>query len=249
MFLYVANWKMNLSFYEAGELCVENYQEFQDLSELPGKKVVLCPSYINLIPTLGLFEDCCDEVEIGAQNCSAYEFGPYTGQVSAASLAEVGCTYCIVGHSEVREHFSEGDQEVAEKVVRLLENNIIPILCIGERKELYSLNTAKEFLLSQLEPVFKRIKGWGDMQLCIAYEPIWSIGTGITPEIEYIEKIFEYIFEIGKKMAPNAEIALLYGGSVNENNVKNMKSIANLGGFLIGSASLDFKKFEKIVQL
>jgi len=247
MFLYIINWKMYFSFRTIGQFCQENYHGFIGLSKLENKKIILCPSHTVLIAISAIFEDF--ELEIGAQNCSAYMSGPYTGQVSAISLAQMDCTYCIIGHSEVREYFLESDQDISEKALRLLENKIVPILCIGENKENYGVETAKKFLFAQLEPVFKKIKDLGRIRLCIAYEPIWAIGTGVTPKNEYIEKIFEYIIEVSEKICPNTEITLLYGGSVNENNVKKMKSIRDLGGLLIGGASLDFKKFEKIVQL
>jgi len=246
MFLYVANWKMNMPFYKAGDFCKENYYGFENLSKLPDKKIVLCPSYTEIMQILILFKDL--ELEVGAQNCSARISGPYTGQVSAVSLGEMGCVYCIVGHSEVRKYLSEGNCEIIQKVLRLIEVKVTPILCVGENED-DGIEWGKKVLFSQLEPVFEKIKSLGSKYICVAYEPIWSIGTGITPEVDYIEKIFGYIFEIAKEICPNVNITLLYGGSVNEHNVKKMKCIANLGGFLIGGASLDFKKFEKIVQL
>lgn len=247
MFLYVANWKMNMPFDRVKSFCEDNYDGLKDLSKLPDKKIVLCPSFTELIPVLDIFGNC--DVEIGAQNCSAYISGAYTGQVSVSSLAQIGCTYCIVGHSEVREYFLESNGQMAQKVLLALESKVIPILCVGEHKEDYGIDTAKEALFKQMEPVCVGLQDRKEASVCIAYEPIWSIGTGVTPEIEYVEKIFQFIFKTGKKICPNVEMALLYGGSVNENNVKKMKCIPNLEGFLIGGASLDFKKFEKIVQL
>jgi len=247
MFLYVANWKMSFSFNNTLDFCEQNYEGFLRLSQLNSKKVVLCPSFESIAFVSEGFGDSL--VEIGAQDCSSSASGTYTGQISAVSLAELGCTYCIVGHSERRGYLTEKSQDVAQKVVRLLENEITPILCVGEKIEDYQAKTVEKALSEQLLPVFKEVKKLQKPRLCIAYEPVWAIGTGKIPEKRHIEDIFEFILVEAKKHALDGQIQLLYGGSVDENSVKSLMSINNLGGFLMGAASLDFKKFEKIVQL
>ena len=247
MFLYIANWKMQMSSSESLSFCEQNYTKFLGLSRLPNKKVVLCPSFEQIKVTSDIFDDT--SIEIGAQNCSAFKQGPYTGQIMAKSLKEVGCSYCIVGHNESRVYCSEKSNEVAEKVFRLLELGIKPILCVGESKEEYDLGLSKKAIKDQLFPVFSKLKIFPRSKIYIAYEPIWAIGTGVVPEKVYIGKVFKYITELFKISTFGVEVILLYGGSINEENVKHIRSIARIGGLLIGGASLDFKKFEKIVTL
>ncbi|MFC1842836.1 triose-phosphate isomerase family protein [Candidatus Dependentiae bacterium] len=260
MFLYVANWKMEMSFDKAVEFCKDNFDGFIGLSQLESKKVILCPEFTQLKAVLDVFGGNGNDImALGAQDCSEHKPGAYTGQVLAESLGQIGCNYCIVGHSERRIYGSETSDQVACKLVRLFECGITPIVCIGESKEDYENGLAKDVLQEQLEPIWEVVKavitrkGGGKsgkrLSFCIAYEPVWSIGTGITPENSYIQEIFNFIVSLAKNNTINAQINLLYGGSVDERKVKSLKLIDNLGGFLLGGASLDFKKFEKIVQL
>jgi len=208
---------------------------------------LLCPSFTEMSSVCSIFKGA--SVEIGAQDCSNERAGSYTGQVLAESLRQIGCIYCVVGHSERREYFSESSDLVGQKALRLLQVGITPILCVGEKKIDYDSNAAKDVIRAQLDTVFEKIKGFDTVNLCIAYEPVWAVGTGIIPKNEYIEEIFDFILEISKKYGQSGEIKLLYGGSVDDLSAKTLKNVRNLGGFLIGGASLDFKKFEKIVQL
>jgi len=245
--LYIANWKMNMPSKQALTFCRDNYDGFEKLSQIEDKKIILCPSFTEINILCEIFKNT--SIGIGAQDCSNEKIGPYTGQISAESLHQVKCTYCIVGHSERRIYCSESNKNIGQKVLRLLESGITPIVCVGEQKIDYDAGIAKDVIKMQLESVFKATKNIVRAHLCIAYEPVWSIGTGIAPDNEYIEEIFDFIFKTAEKYGENSEIKLLYGGSVSEENIVSLKGIKNLMGVLIGGASLDFKKFEKIVQL
>jgi len=247
MFLYVANWKMEMSFNQALEFGKCHYEGFLALSKLPKKRVVICSSFTAIKALYDLFDGTL--IELGAQNCSANRKGPYTGQVSAQSLKDIGCGYCIVGHSESRQYLAETNEEIAKKVLMLIQAQIEPVLCIGEHKIDYDAGNTQQVLKQQLIEVFGLIEQTVKPKLYIAYEPVWSIGTGIVPEKAYIEGVCEFILDLAKEKAPNLDVRLLYGGSIDEKTASLIKPIKLLSGFLIGGASLDFKKFEKIVNL
>ena len=245
--LYIANWKMNLSFNEAISFCKNHYNDLITLSQDVNKKIILCPSFVEITQICNIFKDSA--IEIGAQNCSHKNAGAYTGQILAKSLHEAGCTYCIVGHSERRIHCFESNELIIQKTIQALKAQITPIVCIGETEKQYISRHTKDILKKQLKGVIEAAGDFKGTYIHIAYEPVWAIGTGKTPTKEYIQDVFSFILEITKKYNKKEKIKLLYGGSVNDKNILRLKSIDGLEGFLIGSTSLDFKKFEKIVQL
>ena len=135
-----------------------------------------------------------------------------------------------------------------DEIEQLFKNGMTPIVCIGETKKEYEEKQTNLVIDRQLGALSKAIKkGQAKFPICIAYEPVWSIGTGLVPENEYIAAVFDQIEKIAAKISPQAAITLLYGGSVDEKSAKRVKQIEKIGGFLVGGASLDFQKFEKIV--
>ncbi len=236
-YLYAANWKMYLPMQEEILFFTSHKQEFAELST--HASLALFPSYLSL-PAIA--PECQGtEIKLGSQDCSAAPLGAYTGQVSARSLAQVGCSYCIVGHSE-RRALGETNDLTAQKVTRLIENNITPIVCVGETEQEYAQGATLKVLDPQLTPILKAV---GDKPLVIAYEPVWAIGTNKTPTASEIEKILLHIMTI---TAHHKDITILYGGSIDKDNIKEFKNIDHIGGFLIGHASMDFQEFKKIVQ-
>lgn len=221
-FFYVANWKTYFSYAQAVEWCTEHAHEFQN------HNVVICPEFTALAHASKL-------ITTGAQNCSSYTPGAHTGQVTIASIKEVGANYCIVGHSEVRTQLHETPDDVADKVALLIEHEIIPILCVSDE------------IAHELTPILKKIKNTD--QIMIAYEPVSAIGTGTVPENSRIESMLNKIKKLITQHAPQVQTKLLYGGSVNAENAKHLKSIELLDGFLIGKASTDFQLLKKIVEL
>jgi len=240
--LYIANWKMNMSFRKSIDFCLNNLEQLQILTS--NAEIVLCPSFVALEPIEQILKN--SPIKIGAQNCSEYETGSYTGEVSAQSLAEVGATYCFVGHSERRIYFGETTEAIIKKVNLLLQNNIRPIICIGETEEHFQAKATVTVLTEQLKPILENISAQ-DSHLIIAYEPVWSIGTDVIPEQSYLEEVFAWIKKIIESHAPGCSPQLLYGGSVNEKNIAQLKNIPHLGGFLIGNASTNFEQFSGIL--
>lgn len=175
---------------------------------------------------------------IGSQNVSSYRVGSYTGEVSAKQLKEENVSYCLVGHSERRNILHEDNQEIKEKIERLQEEGIIPVLCIGEKQQKDFEQTIKE-QLSVLNDASK--------ELIIAYEPVYSIGTGVVLENAEIEQsitwIKDYMEREFHKIYP-----VLYGGSVDDKNIGKLNEIGNLDGFLVGKASLDIEKAKKMME-
>ncbi len=243
--LFVANWKMNKSFDQEVEFCIQNLDSLQQLSTEQNVELVICPSLPSLFSVATQLTDTM--VGIGAQQCSAYQHGAYTGQVSAQSLKEVGCGYCIVGHSEQRAR-GVSNQEVAQQTQRLFEQNIHPIICIGENKNEYDQNMVFDILQAQLDPITSVIASFKN-PYTIAYEPIWSIGTGLVPDNDYLQKVYAWLGKQLQADPPTQSGRLIYGGSVDDNSIQNIIKVAEIGGFLVGGASLDFQKFQKIVLL
>ena len=249
-YVYVANWKMYLSVDQEVNFCKKNDDALQKLQEQNNCTIIICPSFIALAPLIELLQKTT--ISIGAQNCSDHQLGAYTGEVSAQSLAEIGATYCIIGHSERRHYQHETDAMVAAKMVLLLQHKIMPIICIGETKKEsdLALQQTQTILLQQLEPLFAvlRKSTHQDASIIIAYEPVWAIGTGIIPGHHYLESVFEWLQKTIATHLPATKITLLYGGSVDPTTITQLKKIPAIAGFLIGKASTDFEQFTKIIQ-
>ncbi len=244
--IIVANWKMQLPFTQA----LQYASACRDACIFLGQKatIVLCPSTTALYPIAELLKD--STIALGAQNCSTFTAGPYTGQESAQSLAQVGCSYCIIGHSEQRIYNHETDSDVATKVIRLLEQCLSPIICIGETHEQYKKQQTLDVLQTQLDGVFAALNAHrSPLPILLAYEPVWSIGSGSIPSPEQLQSILFWLRNQCREHIPFVECGLLYGGSVTDSTAKTLHALEHLDGFLLGGSSLDFQKFQKIVSL
>jgi triosephosphate isomerase len=192
------------------------------------------------------------KIKIGAQRCSPHMHGAFTGQDPAQSVNEIGCSHCIIGHSEARKEFRLSDEQVAQKFVHLLDYDITPIVCIGGTKEEFDAQNTLAILERQLDPILEAIKTKTVIHdyiiPYIAYEPIWSIGTGEVASNEHLDMVFCWIAEKIAKNVNNHQIKLMYGGSVTSENIEILRKIDKISGFLVGKASLDFQEFEKIVK-
>lgn len=224
MKLLVANMKMNL-FLEQINDYIERTKDFKD-------EIIVIPSSI-YIPYF-----IKNNYNTGIQNISSFDNGAYTGEVSASQAKSMNINYTLIGHSERRNIFNESLNDVREKVLKALENDLKIILCIGESLEEKNNNLTEKVLYEQ---IVSSIKDVDISNIIIAYEPIYSIGTGIVPTIDEIEKVTSYIKKVVKELH-NKDIDVLYGGSVNDKNIKDLKTIDNVSGFLIGGASLDPNK-------
>ena len=237
----VANWKMNLNFTIANDYMVKLNSFLKN--EKININVIVCPQFLLLyfISNLKLNSN----INLGAQNCHHIESGAFTGETSIKILEDMKCKYIITGHSERRTYYNETDAEVLKKALISFKHNISPIICVGESLEIRKKNEYFSFLSSQIINSIPDVSN----DLIIAYEPVWSIGTGIIPTIEEIKEISEFIFYFIKKKRPNIKkLNILYGGSVNSKNSKKILDIKNIDGLLVGGASLDINEFIKILR-
>ena len=200
---------------------------------------MICAPYIYL----NYLEIKRKDFYLGAQDCSCFEEGSNTGEISAKMLNEVGTSFCIVGHSERRQYFKESNKTVKMKAIRLIENNIIPIICIGETLEEKNNNKTQNVLKKQLEESVPESSN--QFNTIIAYEPIWAIGTGLTPSLEEIANAHRYIKNLSNKLF---NFKIIYGGSVNSKNSKLISKINIVNGALIGGASLKINEFKQIIN-
>ena len=206
-----------------------------ELYKLDNSDIILIPSTIN-IPLVDP-----EKIVLGAQNVSRDGIGPHTGEVSAKQLKSYGVKYCLVGHSERRIEQKETNYDCAEKIKMLLNEGIIPILCVGENLEDRKSNNYKEYINNEIIKATGELNSEEVEKLVVAYEPIYSIGTGIIPTNEEIEEVFSII----KETLPSNK--LLYGGSVNDDNVSILKNTNNIDGFLIGGLSLEVDKLNNFI--
>jgi triosephosphate isomerase len=176
------------------------------------------------------------------------EGGAITGSISAEMASADGCSFCLVGHSERREIFNEDGNLISKKISSLLKNNIKPILCIGESFEEHKAGNTRDKLKSQI--IESIPKSYVLNELIIAYEPIWAIGSGKTPEAEEVNSIHEFIKDVVQSATANNIVPkVLYGGSVNDINANNFFKEDSIDGALVGGASLDANIFANIVNI
>lgn len=243
--IFVANFKMMLTTPMIIKLVRENLSGYKELCAT--NSIILCPPATAIRELFSLLSNSC--IKIGAQTCSSTTTGAFTGEISPADLAACGAVYCLIGHSERRNLFYETSETAALKASLAANNNLIPIVCIGEKKEDHDRENTLEILDQQLNPVFQRFNELErECELYIAYEPVWAIGTGLTPRKEPLGNIFTHIRGLVAKKHKNLRYKLLYGGSVSSKTISIFKEIDGLDGFLIGNASLDFQEFKKIVD-
>jgi len=243
--LFVANWKMQLSYKQSIQFVDVHRDDLRALAH--NHSIIICPSFDALSSLGELLKDT--GVELGAQDVSMHARGAYTGQVAATSLKEVGCSYCIIGHSERRQYNAESSEHIAHKIIQTAAVGITPLICIGETAAQKKAGHTATALQEQLDPLIDTIKLTPLTSVGIAYEPVWAIGTGSIPTNKEIALILEWIRKYIHATIPAIELALLYGGSVTPDNALSLSATEGLDGFLIGGASTDFKKFQKIVLL
>ena len=236
--LYAANWKMYLSATQEISYFEQYKKDFEEL--VNSGTIAIFPSFISL-PIIAL-KTKNSSLSVGAQDCSFATDGAYTGQISASTLAELNCMYCIVGHSEQRA-LGLTNEQIVQKILRLYESTITPILCVGETQQEYAHGSQEQAIKRQLEPIITAIKNNKVFDLVIAYEPVWAIGTNTTPTNAQIEQIFNLITSM--MQSSPVRLRVLYGGSVTQQTVHQLKGIPGLGGFLIGHASINFQEFKK----
>ncbi len=236
----IGNWKMN-----ANAAFVNDWAHAAQAQD-PTVSVAVCPPFPYIV--MARQQLAGSAIEVGAQNVAATEEGAFTGEVAATMLKDVGAALVLVGHSERRTLYGETNEQVAEKCLRLQEQGLLPVVCVGETQAEREQGITEQVVAEQLAPIVELIKG--GLRPIIAYEPVWAIGTGLTATPEQAQAVHQFIRESLAKISLEVaqSISILYGGSVNRDNAAALFSQADIDGGLIGGASLDVEHFFTICK-
>lgn len=247
--IIAGNWKMNKTIKETEEF----FEAFlKEIGTNLKNKVIIAPSFLSLQKAVELTKD--SPVLISSQNVHEEESGAFTGEVSAKMLKDVGVNYSIVGHSSRREFDNDTNERINKKIITCIENEIVPILCVGENKREKDLGRTYKVLKKQIIAAFDDVEN--PDKVIIAYEPLWAISDGKTPaptptteEISAassgIRRVLKQLYESKDKIK---NIKVLYGGSVTDKNALEIMSIKNINGVLVGGASMKADKFSAIIK-
>jgi triosephosphate isomerase (TIM) len=234
-FIIAGNWKMNKTPKETLEFIKAFKEQFQHKE---GRYVVFFPSYLSVSIFQQEFEG--SNVNYGGQNCHFESTGAFTGEVSAEMLRSLGATHCLVGHSERRTLFGETSLQTAKKVKAIEKMDMIPVLCVGETEQERASGNTLEVVKEQLEiGLSEHLR---NNPVILAYEPVWAIGTGKVATSEDVKSVHQFIREWTQTKF-SQRMPILYGGSVSAKNSKELESVDNVDGFLIGGASLKPESF------
>lgn len=236
---------MNTTWPDANQLVKELISKSSNIN----CSLIIFPPFTYLQKISELVSD--SPIKIGAQNCSEHEKGAFTGEVSASMLQSIGVNYCIIGHSERREYFSESNEQLLLKAKSCLLNDITPIFCCGEKLEERENNKHFEVIKNQISNVLFHLNENDFQKIIIAYEPVWAIGTGKTATAEQAQEIHFFIRSlIGKKYSNETanKTSILYGGSCKPSNAKELFAQPDIDGGLIGGASLIADDFIQIAE-
>ena len=235
---FIANWKMFGDLRALNSL--DKVIKFLKSNKKNKLKIIYCPPNTLIRSFVKKLKKT--KIEIGAQNCHhSYDYGAYTGQVNSIMLKNVGSKYIILGHSENRQ-LGETDNLINLKIKNAIKSGLKVIFCIGETLKQRKEKKTNQILKKQINKGLKSIKN--KSKIMIAYEPVWSIGTGVIPKEAALTETISFIKSRFKNKYPK----ILYGGSVNGNNIEKLKKIPNIDGFLIGGASQNSKKFIDIIK-
>ncbi|MFK7730870.1 MAG: triose-phosphate isomerase [Pseudomonadales bacterium] len=239
--LVIGNWKLHGSTSEVEALIAA-------IPAVAGVEMAVCPPYVYLPQASGLLAGSA--VGLGAQNCAGETSGAFTGEVAATMLADVGCQYVLIGHSERRTLFAETDAGTVAKVRQVLDAGLQPVLCVGETLEERELGHTLDVVLGQQNAVLDAFTAEELGSLILAYEPVWAIGTGRTASAEQAQEVHaamrSKVAEYSDSLA--AGVRILYGGSVKPGNAQELFAQADIDGGLIGGAALVADDFMAICQ-
>ncbi|HEY9006933.1 triose-phosphate isomerase [Ohtaekwangia sp.] len=247
--IVAGNWKMNKTLEEANILTSEIAGMVADEVKSDAK-IIFCVPFPYLLPIKNQLGTNA-RIAIGAQNCSEHESGAYTGEVSAAMLKSVGIPYVILGHSERRQYFGEDGKLLAKKVDIALKHGLTPIFCCGEPLEVRESNGHETLVKKQVEESLFHLDADAIKKIVIAYEPVWAIGTGKTATAQQAQDMHAVIrkhlaAKYGQSVADS--ISILYGGSVNAANAKELFACPDVDGGLVGGASLKSREFTEVIK-
>ncbi len=235
---FIANWKMYGNLKSLNTL--DKVIKFSKSKEIKKGRLIYCPPYTLISSFFKKFQNCL--IDIGAQNChESNEYGPHTGFINSRMLKDIGANYVIIGHSENRKK-GENNKLINQKIKNAIKAKLKVILCIGETLKEKKIGKTYSVLSNQIKFGLDKINKKSN--IFIAYEPVWSIGTGKIPKIKELENSIKFIKSRFKSKIPK----ILYGGSVNSKNINDLKVIKDLDGFLIGGASQNSKNFIDIVK-
>ncbi|WP_428236239.1 triose-phosphate isomerase [Gracilimonas sp.] len=247
-FLIAGNWKMNCGPYDAAELLEGLKEKKAEVDE--NVDVLVCPPFVSIGMAVNYLHDT--DIQVGAQNLHFEENGAYTGEVSGSMIAESGCNYVIIGHSERRQYFGETDTTVNKRSHKALEHKLAPIICVGESLDQRKSGEHYDLVKNQVTAALFDISEEDILDVVIAYEPIWAIGTGETASPDQAQEMHEHIRKIVAELYSEDtadRINILYGGSMKPANAKELLSQPDVDGGLIGGASLDAESFSEIITI
>lgn len=240
------NWKMNKDLDEAVALVEKLKKSFKNKNKV---EVVVCPSFTNLSAVNEITKDT--DISIGSQNIYTEDKGAYTGEISASMLKSVGCRYAIIGHSERREYFKESNDFLNKKVKVALENNLIPIYCVGETLEEREADKYESVIKKMITEGLAGVSDEDLKKVVVAYEPVWAIGTGKTATPDQANAVHVFIRGLLVAMSDATvaeQISILYGGSVKPDNSTELMGMSDIDGALIGGAALKADSFLEIIN-
>jgi len=246
--IIAGNWKMNKSFLEAEELMAEIAERLENIKPV-NVETVLCPPFLFLEMATDIAMEA--SFSVGAQNIYPADSGAFTGEISPPMLRSLNVKYCIIGHSERRKYFHETHEFLARKADALLKNGILPIFCCGELLPEREAGSHFEVVRKQLTEALFHLPGDSFSSIVIAYEPVWAIGTGVNATPQQAQEMNEFIRGLigdkyGKVVA--SETPILYGGSCNAKNARELFSQPDVDGGLIGGASLKAEEFIEVIK-
>lgn len=246
--LIAGNWKMNGTLDACVALAVGVLDGVEKNSSLLDKvEFLVCPPFVALSTVEKYLTERPGLVHVGAQNCSAYTSGAYTGDVSAEMVKDCGASYVIIGHSERREVFCESDDVLVKKTAQALASGLKVVYCVGETNAQREAGSENAVVGSQLSAVLSAGLSLNANNFVVAYEPVWAIGTGKVATVSDIEAMHAFIRgQLKENLADFDQIRILYGGSVKPENAKEILAVSNVNGALIGGASLKANDFVEI---
>lgn len=245
--IVAGNWKMNNT-HEASVALTTDLKNRIEKEDVGKAAVILCTPFPYLLPLKNVLGN--SPIQLGAQDCSAHDWGAYTGEVSAPMLKSMNIPYVIIGHSERRQYHGESSALLAQKVDKALANGIKPIFCCGELLEVREKGTHEKWVTTQVQESLFHLSAEQLQKVVVAYEPVWAIGTGKTATAQQAQEMHTII---RKHIAGNYgkvadTIPILYGGSVNAANAAELFSCPDVDGGLVGGASLKAPDFFTIIK-
>ena len=240
----IANWKMKLSHKQTLKLAAELARQYKPRDDL---EVILCPSFTAIESVAQIIKGT--PLKLGAQNAFYHNIGSYTGEISPAVIKELGCEYVIVGHSE-RRKLGESDDDVNRKVQAVIKNGLTPVICVGEKFEEYKEKKTDVVIIEQVTRALEDLSLAEGQKIILAYEPVWVIGSGQAVDHDIVTHIVQIILHTAVSQSPDVadKFEVIYGGSVDEENVNDF-IIGNISiGVIVGGNSLEPARFLKLLE-